>query len=226
MAVVVDEYGGTEGLVSLEDIVEEVVGEIYDEDDEEDFSFAEDSITFQEDGTFLIRGDADLEDVDAVLGLSLDEEEVLKEYGTLSGFLCFCAGEIPGKGDFVMSRGWNFEVVEGDEKRIFQVKVERLLGFFDGETEGEDGDDNLVKGFFSRMNAGNDDAMAPAEVVDMEGRADGNVVGNVGGESTDIEAVSRQARVFNANEANRVERLVEQNETKAASVKKEMISPD
>ena len=61
----------------------QVVGEIYDEDDEEDFVFAEDSIIFQEDGTFLIRGDADLEDVDAVLGLSLDEEEVLKEYGTL-----------------------------------------------------------------------------------------------------------------------------------------------
>ncbi len=92
-----------------------MVGEIYDEDDEDDFVFAEDSITYQEDGTFLIRGDADLEDVDAVLGLSLDEEEVLREYGTLSGFLCFCAGEIPRVGDFVMSRGWNFEVVEADD---------------------------------------------------------------------------------------------------------------
>ena len=85
---------------------------MYDQDDENDFVFAEDSITFQEDGPFLIRGDTDLEDVDAVLGLSLDGEEVLKEYGTLSGFLCFCAGEIPHVSDFFMSRGWNFEVVE------------------------------------------------------------------------------------------------------------------
>jgi hypothetical protein len=185
-----------------------VVGEIYDEDDENDIVFAEDSITFQEDGTFLIRGDADLEDVDAVLGLSLDEEEILKEYGTLSGFLCFCAGEIPRVGDFVMSRGWKFEVVDGDDKRIFQVKVERLLGFFEGE-DGEDGDENLIRGFFSRKNAANDDDMA------VEVNAEGVVE-----EMTEehAEAVSRQARVLNTNEASRVERLVEQNERKAAEL--------
>ena len=135
-----------------------MVGEIYDEDDEDDFVFAEDSITFQEDGTFLIRGDADLEDVDAVLGLSLDEEEVLKEYGALSGFLCFCAGEIPCVDDFVMSRGLKFEVVDGDENRVFQVRVESLLGFFDGE-DGDDGDENLVRNFFSRKNTATESLM-------------------------------------------------------------------
>mmetsp|Transcript_28217 Transcript_28217/g.60125 ORF Transcript_28217/g.60125 Transcript_28217/m.60125 type:complete len:830 (+) Transcript_28217:106-2595(+) len=235
MAVVVDEYGGTEGLVSLEDIVEEVVGEIYDEDDENDFVFAEDSITYQEDGTFLIRGDADLEDVDAVLGLSLDEEEVLKDYGTLSGFLCFCAGEIPRVGDFVMSRGWKFEVVDGDVKRIFQVKVERLLGFFEGE-EGEDGDESAVRMFFNRKNvANNDDAIS----VEMEVDADGNgreleeesaaifaataAVDAAANDMSHADAVSRQARVLNTNEAGRVERLVEQNELKAAALE-EMIS--
>jgi len=204
MAVVVDEYGGTEGLVSLEDIVEEVVGEIYDEDDENDFVFAEDSITFQEDGTFLIRGDADLEDVDAVLGLSLDEEEVLKEYGTLSGFLCFCAGEIPRVNDFVMSRGWNFEVVDGDDKRVFQVKVERLLGFFEGE-DGED--ENSVRGFFNRKN--NDDAIT----VEMEVDADGN------GVELEEEPAAILAAASESHAAGHVDRLVEQNELKAAVVK-------
>jgi hypothetical protein len=217
------------------------VGEIYDEDDEDDFVFAEDSIIYQEDGTFLIRGDADLEDVDAVLGLNLDEEEVLKEYGTLSGFLCFCAGEIPRVDDFVMSRGWNFQVVDGDEKRVFQVKVERLLGFFDGE-DGDDGDENLVRGFFKSKNKATDDAMEVEDEVNglMTSGGDGALDGDeesaahlaaeqaveaavaesaVGADSAShVEAISRQAKVMNSSEALRVERLVEQNEMKAAAV--------
>ena len=201
-----------------------MVGEIYDEDDENDFVFAEDSITFQDDGTFLIRGDADLEDVDAVLGLSLDEEEVLKEFGTLSGFLCFCAGEIPGVGDFVMSRGWNFEVVDGDDKRVFQVKVERLLGFFEGE-DGEEGDDNVVRGFINRMNPSNDGTSTEELVEEIaEGHEQSAALiaaqsaVDAAAEVSHAEAVSRQAKVVNTSEAGRIERLVEQNETKAAEV--------
>ena len=196
-----------------------MVGEIYDEDDEDDFVFAEDSITFQEDGTFLIRGDADLEDVDAVLGLSLDEEEVLKEYGTLSGFLCFCDGEIPRVDDFVMSRGWKFEVVDGDEKRVFQVRVERLLGFFDSE-DGDDGDENLVRNFFSRKNTvpENDALILPTD-VDMEVISNGGLLAETAAEEdmSIAEAVSRQARLINMNEASRLEKLVEQNEATVKS---------
>jgi CBS domain containing-hemolysin-like protein len=135
LAIVVDEYGGTEGLVSLEDIVEEVVGEIYDEDDEEDYEFSEDSITLQEDGSFLMRGDADLSDVDTILSLHLSEEDSLKEFATLSGFLCMCAGEIPSIGDFIMSRDWCFEIVNADVKRVLQVKVERLTGAFETDED-------------------------------------------------------------------------------------------
>mmetsp|Transcript_4564 Transcript_4564/g.6141 ORF Transcript_4564/g.6141 Transcript_4564/m.6141 type:complete len:795 (-) Transcript_4564:51-2435(-) len=134
VAIVVDEYGGTEGLASLEDIVEEVVGEIYDEDDTEDFYFAEDSILTQDDGSFLIRGDADLADCDTVLNLDLDDE-ILKEFSTVSGYLCSLSGEIPKEGDFVMASsgdagnlGWYFEFIETDEKRIRQVRVSRLIG--------------------------------------------------------------------------------------------------
>lgn len=157
MAIVVDEYGGTEGLVSLEDIVEEVVGEIYDEDDEEEYDFSEDSITLQDDGSFIIRGDADLGDCDTILNLNLDEEEALKVFATLSGFLCMCAGEIPQVGDFVMSRGWCFEIMNADDKKILTVKVERLVGAYD-ERSGEDtdDDDNPIRGFLKR-NLGNDD---------------------------------------------------------------------
>lgn len=150
MAIVVDEYGGTEGLVSLEDIVEEVVGEIYDEDDEGDFEFTEDSIKLQEDGTFVARGDADLEDCDLILGLSLDEEDTLKEFGTLSGFLCMCAGEIPKVGDFVFSRGWSFEIVEADPKKILTVKVERLLGCFEDEDQEDKSKTDAVLGFLKK----------------------------------------------------------------------------
>ena len=157
MAIVVDEYGGTEGLVSLEDIVEEVVGEIYDEDDEEEYDFSEDSITLQDDGSFIIRGDADLGDCDTILDLNLDEEEALKVFATLSGFLCMCAGEIPQVGDFVMSRGWCFEIMNADDKKILQVKVDRLVGAFEeGSNEATEDDDNPIRGFLKR-NLGNDD---------------------------------------------------------------------
>lgn len=157
MAIVVDEYGGTEGLVSLEDIVEEVVGEIYDEDDEEEYDFSEDSITLQDDGSFIIRGDADLGDCDTILNLNLDEEEALKVFATLSGFLCMCAGEIPQVGDFVMSRGWSFEIMNADDKKILTVKVERLVGAYEeGSGEDTDDDENPIRGFLKR-NLGNDD---------------------------------------------------------------------
>jgi len=125
-----------------------------------------------------------------------------------------------------MSRGWNFEVVEVDAKRIFQVKVERLLGFFEGEDGEEDGDESLVRGFFNRKSSENDDddvgvngegdeesaAILAAAAVAVESAAE---------EGLHAEAISRQARVSNTLEANRVERLVEQNEMKVAKVKDE-----
>ena len=122
-----------------------------------------------------------------------------------------------------MSRGWNFEVVEVDAKRIFQVKVERLLGFFEGEDGEEDGDESLVRGFFNRKNSDSDDdgtgvngdeeSAAILAAVAVETAVEEGI--------SHAEAVSRQARVSNTLEANRVERLVEQNEVKAAKVKDE-----
>lgn len=177
MAIVVDEYGGTEGLVSLEDIVEQVVGEIYDEDDAEDFQFSEESITLQEDGSFLIRGDADLEDVDTILGLRLSDEVALKEFATLSGFLCMCAGEIPTIGDFIMSRGWSFDILNADEKKILLVKVERLIGSFDEDEDEDFENENPLKNLLKlKINkegvtggeAGSDDQVDIDEAAEVE----------------------------------------------------------
>lgn len=209
MGIVVDEYGGTEGLVSLEDIVEEVVGEIYDEDDDEDFEFSLDSITLQEDGTFVIRGDADLGDCDVILGLSLDEEETLKEFGTLSGFLCMCAGEIPHVGDFVLSRGWSFEVTNADEKRILSVKVERLIGFFDEEDDNQE--DKAVLGFLKRGNKkGENNDTGKDFVMDAEFLSESDLrTDDKKGEGA--EEVARNIPESNIDEALMIERLVDQN---------------
>jgi hypothetical protein len=239
MAVVVDEYGGTEGLVSLEDIIEEVVGEIYDEDDETDFEFSEDSITLQEDGTFMIRGDADLGDCDTILGLSLDEEETLKEFGTLSGFLCMCAGEIPQTGDFAMSRGWSFEVIDADSKRILNVKVERLTGFYDDDKD--DKEDNAFLGFLKKRenkklsienekngngnnnghSSSDDSKIVDAELLGMGTTTEVNGNGSSVTSTSDFDqdVIIRQ----NMEEAEQVERMVEGSQ-KTRSYVKEMMA--
>merc|ERR1712157_149416 len=116
---------------------EEVVGEIYDEDDDEDFQLIKDSIILKQDNTFHIRGDADLEDCNAVLNLELDEE-TLKDFGTLSGYLCMMAGEIPSQGDFFMSHGWCFDVTTTDDKKILNVTVSRMLGCEEEDHEADE----------------------------------------------------------------------------------------
>ncbi|GKY92968.1 hypothetical protein MPSEU_000265400 [Mayamaea pseudoterrestris] len=208
MAIVVDEFGGTEGLVSLEDIVEEVVGEIYDEDDEEDFEFSEDSITLREDGTFIVRGDADLEDCNTILGLELAEGEALKDFSTLSGFLCYCAGEIPRVGDFIMSRGWCFEIMQADEKKILVAKVERLVGALEEpEDEPHQANENPLKKMMVKRNLNRDtshetesnDNEDPEFVFDVEAKVDGEI--------RDLVESDKQ-------EALDIERLVESSERK------------
>lgn len=212
MAVVVDEYGGTEGLVSLEDIVEEVVGEIYDEDDEEDFEFSEDSITMQEDGSFVIRGDAELSDVDTILTLDLSEEDSLKEFVTLSGFLCMCAGEIPSIGDFVMCSGWCFEITDANDKRVLQVKVDRLTGTFNSDEDeaSREGAENVFKNIL-KMKQKQDAPKESLETVERSDSFDSEEA--VGGES---EVEENLADIVNekVEEAKAVERMVESSERK------------
>jgi len=127
MMVVVDEFGGTSGIVTLEDILETLVGEIYDEDDEEEVVEDTTSIVLERDGTYTIDGMADLEVVCETLGLDDDvDPEVLSEFATLSGFLCHQAGEIPNTGDVVVVAHKRFKVLEADDRRLLSLKAANI----------------------------------------------------------------------------------------------------
>jgi hypothetical protein len=123
MAIVVDEYGGTAGLVTLEDILEEVVGEIYDEDD--DIEAEAQDIRVSGKGCYVIDGQAELEKVGERLVMELTEDD-LRDYGTISGFLCARMGGIPEVGDLIVFDRIRFTVTEADDRRIRKVQSELL----------------------------------------------------------------------------------------------------
>ncbi|WP_338666917.1 hemolysin family protein [Pseudodesulfovibrio methanolicus] len=118
MAVVQDEYGGTSGMVTMEDVLEEIVGEISDEYDDQ----RPDEIQDYSDGTFIVSGRAPLEDVNRKFGLDLDSEEV----DSIGGYLAALAGRIPPQGELYTFSGWRFVVMEADERQIWTIKVEPL----------------------------------------------------------------------------------------------------
>ncbi|HBF56770.1 MAG TPA: magnesium/cobalt efflux protein, partial [Afipia sp.] len=93
-ALVVDEYGGTDGLVSIEDIVEQVVGEIDDEHDSDETP----SVVRQSDGSFIADARASLEDVQSVVGEEFDTGEAGEDVDTLGGYLVTQVGRLPGRG--------------------------------------------------------------------------------------------------------------------------------
>lgn len=123
LAVVVDEYGGTAGLVTLEDILEEVVGEIYDEDD--DVEAERRDLTLLPDGAYAIDGAADLDKVDDALGMALDEEE-LHDYGTISGLVVARMGEIPPCGAQVIVNSVRLTVIDADDRRIVRLRAQAV----------------------------------------------------------------------------------------------------
>ena len=120
MVIVVDEYGQTAGIVAMEDILEEIVGNILDEHDED-----EHMIQKQPDGSFLINGMADFEDVAKALDITVDEEDT---YETLNGFLISKIDKIPNEDDRIVveTNGYCFKVLTVENKIIQKVSVTKL----------------------------------------------------------------------------------------------------
>jgi len=119
IAIVLDEYGQTSGLVAMEDILEEIVGNILDEHDEEEVPVSE-----QTDGSYLADGLMELEEIEEILPISFDSDE----YGTLNGFLINELDRIPTKGEkcVVVYQGYRFTVIDVDNNTIDKVKIEKI----------------------------------------------------------------------------------------------------
>ena len=120
LAIVVDEYGGTSGIVTLEDIIEEIVGDISDEFDDEDLIFSK-----LDDFNYVFEGKTALKDFYRVIKLvdETDFEEQKGESETIAGFVLEIAGSFPKKGDQVTFKNYQFLVESLDKKRLKQIKV-------------------------------------------------------------------------------------------------------
>ena len=119
LALVVDEFGGVDGLITIEDLVEEIVGEIEDEHDQT----IQPQMTFNEDGTILAEARLEVKELETLTGRLLEDDD-RDEIDTLGGLVCAVAGRVPGRGEVVRHpSGLQFEVVEGDPRRLALLKI-------------------------------------------------------------------------------------------------------
>jgi magnesium and cobalt transporter len=120
MALVIDEYGGVDGLVTIEDLIEQVIGEIDDEHDE-----AEDGMWVQEKpGQFLAQARAPLPEFEAEIGLKLATGDDADEVDTLGGLVFMLIGRVPARGEVIPhDSGTEFEIVDADPRRIKRLRV-------------------------------------------------------------------------------------------------------
>jgi putative hemolysin len=121
MAIVVSELGSVEGIVTLEDALEEIVGDIRDEHDEAD----PDAIAIREDGSLLIDGSLPIDRLKDRLRLEMLPEEEFHQYDTLAGMVLSVLGRIPSAGEYITWGGWRFEVMDMDGLRIDKVLVQQ-----------------------------------------------------------------------------------------------------
>jgi CBS domain containing-hemolysin-like protein len=116
MAVVVDEHGGVSGLVTMEDVVEEIVGEIQDEYDTEESQIIENAP-----GDFTVSGRVEVEEMEEILDLELAEDDFI----TVGGLVTHNLGRLPAKGETLDIKGLSFEILEVEQKRVKKVRIKR-----------------------------------------------------------------------------------------------------
>jgi magnesium and cobalt transporter len=117
MAVVIDEYSGISGLVTFEDVLEQIVGEIDDEhDDEEDVSS---NVVPQGDGRFIVEAMTPIDEFNTVVGTTFDTDE----FDTIAGIVIHEFGKIPRQGEELVLDGWLFRVLSSDSRRILLLEV-------------------------------------------------------------------------------------------------------
>ena len=122
LAIVLDEYSGTDGLVTIEDLVEEIVGDIEDEHDDE----PEALVVARDDGCWDVDARAELEDLAEQLDARL--EDVDEDVDTIGGLAVVLAGHVPATGDILThSSGWRIEVIDADERRVAKVRLHRPI---------------------------------------------------------------------------------------------------
>ncbi len=121
MALVIDEYGGTDGLASIEDIVEMIVGDI---EDEHDLAEAP-QIEAGADGCFLVDARAPLDDVSKEIGTDLEAMSDAEDVDTVGGLVTALAGHVPVRGEIVAEGGFEFEVLDADPRRVKRLKIYR-----------------------------------------------------------------------------------------------------
>jgi magnesium and cobalt transporter len=119
IAIVVDEYGGVAGLVTIEDVLEQIVGEI---EDEYDFDETEDNILLDRTGRWRVKATTEIEDFNAALGTNFSDED----FDTVGGLVIGHFGHVPKRGEQVSFGGLNFQVLRADSRRLLAVLVERI----------------------------------------------------------------------------------------------------
>jgi putative hemolysin len=118
LAIIVDEYGGTEGIVTIEDILEEIVGDISDEYDEEEILFLP-----QPDGSWIVDPRMSILDAKEQLGLIIEQEG---EYDSIGGYIFHCAGTIPSKGFIIHRDEFEIEILRSNERSVEKVRIRPL----------------------------------------------------------------------------------------------------
>lgn len=126
IAIVVDEYGGVAGLVTIEDVLEQIVGDI---EDEYDFDEDDAYIVADTDGHYRVRAIAEISSFNETLGATFSD----KEFDTIGGLVINKFGRLPKNGESIIIEDFNFTVMRADSRRLHLLKVERIkLGLIEG----------------------------------------------------------------------------------------------